>query len=132
MVNAVMLHHAPLLQRLFRRPIQLGLLLAMAWLMGLSGGFHSHAAQAPGHSTLNTAQAPVTIAEAAPCSEEHCILCDWKAHTPYAPTAEPQPATAGLVSAERSLTPTRAPPTGPAARFHGRAPPHVLFHAFTA
>lgn len=103
----------------------------MAWLLGLSGGFHSHVAQAPGHPTLSAAQAPVTIAETAPCAEEHCVLCDWKAHTPYVPTVEPQPATAHLVSADRSLLPARAPPAVLVARFHSRAPPHVLF-AFNA
>lgn len=105
----------------------------MAWLLGLSGGFHSHAApQAPHRAGIVSEQATGTVATAAPRAEEHCALCDWKASTPYAPVTGTWPGVAMVVSSDRILAPVRAPPSLAPERFQSRAPPRFLSIAFNA
>ncbi|MNL27797.1 hypothetical protein D3C87_1494120 [compost metagenome] len=99
----------------------------MAWLLGLSGGFHSHAApREPHRAAIGAAQAKQTIAKALPHAEEHCALCEWKASTPYAPVTGAWPGVALVVSCDRALAPVRAPPASVLDHFQGRAPPRLL------
>lgn len=107
--------------------------MAVAWILGLSGAFHTHAtASAASHATLHPQDVATVLASAAPCAEKDCALCVWKATTPYAPAAGIAPALEAPVPAVLALAPSRAPPAVAPGRYDGRAPPLLLSCSFDA
>jgi hypothetical protein len=84
------------------------------------------------HAALDAKHTPVSVTKAIPAAEEHCALCDWKANTPYTPPTDAWPGVALLVSCDRILAPSRAPPAITLERFQSRAPPRRLSIAFNA